>query len=68
MKYFSDVQKKCRHKDQGEVIIDTNFGKHPIYSYVQKQDYELFADMELNLRKELNFPPFFFACRFKNGK
>ena len=48
-----------RHKDHGEVIIDTNFGKHPIYSYVQKQDYELFAEIELNLRKNLNFPPFF---------
>ena len=62
-KFFSQLVqvsgRSGRHKDQGEVIIDTNFGKHPIYSYVQKQDYELFADMELNLRKELNFPPFF---------
>src|SRR6056300_149541 len=46
----------------GEVIIQTNFPEHPLYQSVKNQDYESFASEEINLRKELNFPPFCFQA------
>jgi primosomal protein N' (replication factor Y) len=46
----------------GEVIIQTNFPEHPLYLSVKNQDYESFASEEINLRKELNFPPFCFQA------
>ena len=42
----------------GEVLIQTNFSKHPLYDAVRSQNYESFADEELALRKALSFPPF----------
>jgi primosomal protein N' (replication factor Y) len=46
----------------GEVVIQTNFPEHPLYQSVKNQDYESFASEEINLRKELNFPPFCFQA------
>lgn len=46
----------------GEVIIQTNYPDHPLYQSVKNQDYESFALDEINLRKELNFPPLSFQA------
>ena len=43
---------------KGEVVIETNFPEHPLYKKIQLQDFKGFAEEELQLRKELNFPPF----------
>ena len=46
----------------GEVVIQTNFPEHPLYQSIKNQDYESFASEEINLRKDLNFPPFSFQA------
>ena len=46
----------------GEVVIQTNFPEHPLYQSIKNQDYESFASEEINLRKDLNFPPFCFQA------
>lgn len=51
-----------RGSTPGEVVIQTNFPEHPLYQSVKNQDYESFASEEINLRKELNFPPFCFQA------
>jgi primosomal protein N' (replication factor Y) len=51
-----------RAKIRGEVIIQTNFTEHPTYQAVQSQDYQRFADEQLQERKELDFPPFIYQA------
>jgi len=46
----------------GEVVIQTNFPEHPLYQSIKNQDYVSFASEEINLRKDLNFPPFCFQA------
>ena len=47
-----------REKNEGKVIIQTyNPDSFPI-EYAQKQDYDLFYNTEINLRKQLKYPPF----------
>ena len=47
-----------REKSEGKVIIQTyNPDSFPI-EFAQKQDYDLFYNTEINLRKQLKYPPF----------
>ena len=50
---------------KGEVVIETNFPEHPLYKKIQSQDFNGFADEELQLRKELHFPPFVMQAMLK---
>lgn len=42
----------------GEVLIQTDFPTHPIYTAVATQDYERFAQGALDDRRIADFPPF----------
>ncbi len=46
----------------GEVLIQTDFPRHPIYSAVERQDYERFAQSLLEERRETGFPPYSFQA------
>ena len=47
-----------RGKDKGKVIIQTYNPDSFCIQYSQKQDYKLFYDTEINIRKQLRYPPF----------
>jgi primosomal protein N' (replication factor Y) len=47
-----------REKEKGKVIIQTYNPDNFAIQYAQKQDYKLFYDMEVILRKQLRYPPF----------
>ena len=47
-----------RGKDKGRVIIQTYNPDAFCIQYSQKQDYKLFYDTEIHLRKQLRYPPF----------
>ncbi len=57
------------HENPGRVIIQTYNPDHYAIIYAQKQDYDLFYDAEIDLRKKLKYPPFcdIILVRF-NGK
>jgi len=43
---------------QGEVLIQTEFPHHPLYTALRVQDYRAFADDALAERRQAGFPPF----------
>ena len=47
-----------RDKDKGKVILQTYNPDNYAIIFGQKQNYELFYDSEIELRKRLNYPPF----------
>ena len=47
-----------RGRDRGKVIIQTYNPDTFCIQYAQKQDYKLFYDTEIHLRKQLRYPPF----------
>ena len=47
-----------RREAAGEVLIQTQFPGHPLYSAVQHQDYAAFAQLALSERREAGFPPY----------
>ncbi len=47
-----------RGKDKGKVIIQTYNPDAFCIQYAQKQDYKIFYDTEIHLRKQLRYPPF----------
>ena len=47
-----------RGKDKGKVIIQTYNPDTFCIQYAQKQDYKLFYNTEINIRKQLRYPPF----------
>ena len=47
-----------REKDKGKVIIQTYNPDSFAIDYAKKQDYKLFYDAEINLRRLLKYPPF----------
>ena len=50
---------------KGEVLIETNFPKHPIFQAVKSHNYEDFANNLLNERKLLLLPPYAFNAVLK---
>jgi primosomal protein N' (replication factor Y) len=42
----------------GEVLIQTDFPRHPVYHAVVTQDYDAFAEQELAIRERHGLPPF----------
>jgi primosomal protein N' (replication factor Y) len=51
-----------RAEIRGEVLIQTNFPNHKIFSAIQENDYDLFAQTLLNERKQMKLPPFSFSA------
>lgn len=47
-----------RGKEKGRVIVQTYNPDTFCIQYAQKQDYKLFYDTEIHLRKQLRYPPF----------
>ena len=47
-----------REAEKGQVIIQTYNPDHYAITYAQKQDYNLFYNAEIDLRKMLKYPPF----------
>ena len=47
-----------REKDKGNVIIQTYNPDNLAIEYSKKQDYKLFYDTEIMIRKQLKYPPF----------
>ena len=47
-----------RREEKGKVIIQTYNPDHYAIIDSQKQDYDLFYNQEISLRRRLNYPPF----------
>ena len=47
-----------RGKDPGELVIQTYAPQHYAIAAAAKQNYEIFYRHEIELRRDLNFPPF----------
>jgi primosomal protein N' (replication factor Y) (superfamily II helicase) len=55
-----------RAKDKpGRVTIQTRFEDHPLFSYLTAQDYEGFAQSQLDERRASQLPPFSFEALFR---
>lgn len=46
----------------GKVIIQTYNKDNYVYNSVIKNDYNSFFNYEMNIRKKLNYPPYFYIC------
>ncbi len=47
-----------RKEEKGKVIFQSNFKTHYAIQYALKQDYEMFFEEEIKLRRMFGFPPF----------
>ena len=47
-----------REKKQGQVLIQSYNPENFVIEYAKKQDYEIFYSTEIELRKQLKYPPF----------
>lgn len=54
-----------RGETTGEIVVQTRFPDHPIFSALRHQDYEEFARRLLEDRRDLNAPPFVFQALVK---
>ena len=58
-----------RSKKAGEVIIQTFNPEHYAIEYTKKHDYVGFYNKEMNIRKELKYPPYYYICYIRiSGK
>lgn len=46
----------------GKVIIQTYNPTNYVYNAVIKNDYEYFFNYEMNIRKKLSYPPYYYIC------
>ena len=51
-----------RKDTTGEVIIQTFYPENFIMQCVKEQNYQKFCKYELNIRKTLKYPPFYYLC------
>lgn len=54
-----------RSNKNGEVYIQAFNYQHPVLQYVIKHDYKSFFTYEMNIRKTLKYPPFYYLARLK---
>ena len=54
-----------RSEKTGEVIIQTFNKEHYAIKCVKKHDYITFFNEEMNIRKKLGYPPYYFICYIK---
>lgn len=58
-----------RSKKAGEVIIQTFNPEHYAIEYTKRHDYVGFYNKEMNIRKELKYPPYYYICYIRiSGK
>lgn len=58
-----------RAEKNGSVVIQTFNPDHYAIHLVQKQDYLSFYEKEMNIRKQLKYPPYFYICNLRiSGK
>ena len=58
-----------RSEKSGEVIIQTFNPEHYAISYTKMHDYNGFYKKEMEIRKTLKYPPFYYLCHIKiSGK
>lgn len=61
-----EIKEKCNTKEK--IIIQTRLPKSNIWKYVKENNYKLFLEDELAMRKELSLPPFANILKFKLTK
>lgn len=54
-----------RRDKQGRVLVQTRFTDHPLFEFVVTQDYQGFANTELEMRQQLGLPPFGYLAMFR---
>lgn len=54
-----------RGTKQGKVLIQTFNPDHYAIKYSKDNDYVSFYKEEINIRKKLNYPPFYYLCNLK---
>ena len=60
---LSQVAGRCgRSEKSGEVIIQTFNKDHYAIKYVKTHDYLKFFTEEMNIRKRLGYPPYYYIC------
>jgi primosomal protein N' (replication factor Y) (superfamily II helicase) len=47
-----------RRGDYGKIIVQTGTPKHPLFDFLKDYDYDEFAEKQLAIRKQFNYPPF----------
>lgn len=47
-----------RRKERGTVVLQTYLPSHYVINYAVKNNYEMFYEQEINIRRSLNYPPF----------
>jgi primosomal protein N' (replication factor Y) len=58
-----------RSENNGKVIIQTFNPDHYAISLVKNHDYLSFYNKEMNIRKQLKYPPYFYLCNIRiSGK
>lgn len=46
----------------GEVVVQTAFPEHPLFTALKRHDFAQFADAQLQMRREACFPPYTFQA------
>src|SRR6185436_18975346 len=46
----------------GEVLVQTAFPEHPLFLALKNHDFSAFADAQLKIRQEAQFPPYTFQA------
>ena len=54
-----------RGEKKGEVFIQTYNPETPIFTFVKNHDYKKFFLYEMNIRKTLKYPPYYYLCFLK---
>ncbi len=54
-----------RRGERGRVLIQTRFKQHPLFEFVAAQDYRGFAESELQVREQIQLPPFSFLAMLR---
>ena len=54
-----------RGEKNGEVFIQTYNPETPIFTFVKNHDYKNFFLYEMNIRKTLKYPPYYYLCFLK---
>jgi len=49
----------------GEVLIQTRYPGHPLYQALARHDYEGYAQLQLEERRQAGFPPFIFEAALR---
>jgi len=54
-----------RREQEGEVLVQTKFPKHPLFGALVRHDYPSFAEAQLADRESAGFPPFVFEAALR---